>query len=41
MLTLSGAPSTSWHTDILHLSISLFGKSSKVMHKDVLTHEYL
>ena len=41
MITLSGAPSTTSHLDILHLLISLLGKSSQLLHVDFLPHEEL
>ena len=41
MFTLSGAPSTTSHWDILHQSISLFGKSSSLMHLNFGPHEEL
>ena len=36
MFTVSGSSSTTSHTDILHLSISLFGKSSWLINVDLL-----
>ena len=38
MFTLSAVPSTNRHSAFLHTPISLFGKSSRLIHVDILPH---